>query len=404
MFFPNKTKGETFLASEINNSFLENVNQYIYPIWGDLGSDQVTISNFKVIKAKKRYSKTYKILYAIGTFFQRQTWNEFFELKRTNRLSLKNIWTAISFIADCGYFAKILSEYISDNIKENSKIILYSYWLHWTAYTALLVTDKLSNKYDFITISRAHRFDVYEYAAKDKYIPCRNVLMTQLNYVCPISKDALNYLQRYSHGAKLELFRLGTFSKGINISPKSDCLKILTCSWMRKVKRLELICEALKNITVDVEWTHIGSGEEEERIKALATGIDNPHVTVKFLGPRDNDEVIAYYLNEPVNVFLNVSASEGVPVSVMEAMSFGKIVIATNVGGTHEVIDDEITGYLLEKDFDIQVLTDKLTLIALMSEKNYIDVCKSARAKWETICNAEDNYHRFNSFVSELLQ
>ena len=226
--------------------------------------------------------------------------------------------------------------------------------------------------------------------------------MSQLDYVCPISKDAFNYIQRYSQGAKIKLFRLGTFSNGLNISTKSKCLKILTCSWMRKVKRLELICEALKTIQVDIEWTHIGSGEEEGKIKTLAASIDNSHVKINFLGAMNNHEVMNYYLTESVNVFLNVSSSEGVPVSVMEAMSFGKIVIATNVGGTHEVIDNEVTGYLLNKDFEIQELTQKLTLIASMNERDYIAMSQNARKKWEAICNAEDNYCRFNFFLRGL--
>ena len=37
---------------------------------------------------------------------------------------------------------------------------------------------------------------------------------------------------------------------------------------------------------------------------------------------------------QPYHVFLNVSSSEGVPVSIIEAMSFGIPCIATNVGGT----------------------------------------------------------------------
>lgn len=402
MFYPNKTEGETFLASEIEHSLLPDVDKYIFPVWGDMTHDKAAIAGFKIIKASRKYSKLTKLLYAAKAMFNKQTWNEIFYLKQTNRFTVNNVFTAISFIADCNYFAKILSTYILDNIQEKSKIVLYSYWLHWTAYTVLLVVRKLFDKYDFITVSRAHRFDVYEYAATGGYIPCRNILMSQLDYVCPISKDAFNYIQRYSQGAKIKLFRLGTFSNGLNISTKSKCLKILTCSWMRKVKRLELICEALKTIQVDIEWTHIGSGEEEGKIKTLAASIDNSHVKINFLGAMNNHEVMNYYLTESVNVFLNVSSSEGVPVSVMEAMSFGKIVIATNVGGTHEVIDNEVTGYLLNKDFEIQDLTQKLTLIASMNERDYIAMSQNARKKWEAICNAEDNYCRFNFFLRGL--
>ena len=48
-------------------------------------------------------------------------------------------------------------------------------------------------------------------------------------------------------------------------------------------------------------------------------------------------------------MFINVSSTEGIPVSIMEAMSFGIPVIATAVGGTPEIVNNE-NGYLLSKD------------------------------------------------------
>jgi len=47
-----------------------------------------------------------------------------------------------------------------------------------------------------------------------------------------------------------------------------------------------------------------------------------------------HNDVLNYYASNPVDVFINTSSSEGLPVSIMEAMSFGIPVIATNVGGT----------------------------------------------------------------------
>lgn len=43
---------------------------------------------------------------------------------------------------------------------------------------------------------------------------------------------------------------------------------------------------------------------------------------------------------------MNLSTSEGVPVSIMEVQSYGIPVIATNVGGTGEIIDKD-NGILL---------------------------------------------------------
>jgi glycosyltransferase involved in cell wall biosynthesis len=52
-----------------------------------------------------------------------------------------------------------------------------------------------------------------------------------------------------------------------------------------------------------------------------------------------HDAVRDFYLTQPVDVFVNASTTEGVPVSIMEAMSFGVPVVATDVGGTGELVN-----------------------------------------------------------------
>ncbi|NCO54621.1 MAG: glycosyltransferase, partial [Bacteroidetes bacterium] len=53
-----------------------------------------------------------------------------------------------------------------------------------------------------------------------------------------------------------------------------------------------------------------------------------------------------------VDLFINVSESEGIPVSIMEALSAGIPVIATNVGGTNEIVNNDV-GFLIDKEFEI---------------------------------------------------
>ena len=399
MFYPNKSKGETFLASEINCSDLQGVDKFIYPIWAASEKDEIDLPGFKVIHSPKRYDKITKARYAIAAATKTQTWLEIEELCKSRRMTIKNIETALSFEADCQYFSRVLSDFIKENIEKGAKIVLYSYWLHWSAYTAVLTAKKLGNEFDFTVISRAHRFDVYEYAAKGNYIPCRKVLLKNIDYIYPISTDAMKYLSHYGLNPNMKIFRLGTFDKGVHISPLSNTLNILSCSWMRKVKRLDLICDALKNVQFDVIWTHIGSGEEEEHIKELSSTIDNPHVSYRFLGAMKNSEVMEYFVKESVDVFINVSASEGVPVSVMEAMSFGKPVIATDVGGTAEVIDDGVTGYLLDEDCSADDLVKCLAKLRELSPVEYKEMCSCARAKWAEICDADKQYKEFYDTV-----
>lgn len=46
-----------------------------------------------------------------------------------------------------------------------------------------------------------------------------------------------------------------------------------------------------------------------------------------------NQLVYDFYRNNDVDVFVNLSESEGIPVSIIETISFGVPVVATDVGG-----------------------------------------------------------------------
>ena len=98
--------------------------------------------------------------------------------------------------------------------------------------------------------------------------------------------------------------------------------------------------------------------------------------------------MIEHYLHHPVDIFVNVSASEGLPVSIMEAISFNIPVIATNVGGTSEIITPE-SGILLEANFQSQELADKIILV--YKNKEHFQ----PRKLWEEKFDAEKNYTQF---------
>jgi glycosyltransferase involved in cell wall biosynthesis len=168
---------------------------------------------------------------------------------------------------------------------------------------------------------------------------------------------------------------------------------------MVPVKRLNRIVEALRRADFPVLWTHIGSGPLEGEIRGLAEQLP-PNVRAEFLGRRENPEILAYYKNTPVSVFVNVSSSEGLPVSIMEACSFGIPVVATDVGGTHEIVFDGENGFLIPADFSPQTLLDALNKLRSMDQAGYAALCANARKVWEEKFNAAENYREFYSQFS----
>jgi len=74
---------------------------------------------------------------------------------------------------------------------------------------------------------------------------------------------------------------------------------------------------------------------------------------IEFIATGDltNEEVLKMYATIPINLFVSVSETEGLPVSMMEAISFGIPIFSSNVGGCQEIVTHE-TGMLIEKDFE----------------------------------------------------
>jgi glycosyltransferase involved in cell wall biosynthesis len=79
----------------------------------------------------------------------------------------------------------------------------------------------------------------------------------------------------------------------------------------------------------------IGDGSEGESLRALArdAGVCE---SVRFLGHRDD----ARSWLAGCDVYANSSISEGVSLTILEAMAASLPVVATRVGGTPEVVDD----------------------------------------------------------------
>jgi len=68
---------------------------------------------------------------------------------------------------------------------------------------------------------------------------------------------------------------------------------------------------------------------------------------LKILPPPSDKESLCQYYSD-ADIFLLLSRWEGVPLTILEAMSFGSIVIATDVGGVSEIVEDGNTGFLVD--------------------------------------------------------
>jgi colanic acid/amylovoran biosynthesis glycosyltransferase len=243
------------------------------------------------------------------------------------------------------------------------------------------------------TAVRVHRFDLYE---DDGALPLRAALFASASRILPISDHGRRYLlERFAGIAGLKdktvVSRLGTTDPGPPSRPErsADVATIVTCSSVIPVKRVARVADALERLgeSRTVRWVHFGDGPLMAELRARAALVADPRFDIQLRGETSNADVLDYLRKERVDVFVNVSESEGVPVSIMEEMSFGIPVVATAVGGTPEIVRPDLgSGELLPRDFTDEQLAVKITRVLAAADNHY-----DPRATWERLCDAAVN-------------
>lgn len=252
--------------------------------------------------------------------------------------------------------------------------------------------------------SRAHGYDVYEDRYPVHYLPCRPQALACVDAVFTDSAAGAQYLQnRFPvHHSKISPALMGIPDPGF-LSQKSDdgVFRVVSCAIIRPVKRIDLLLDGIAEASrqrpdVRFEWHHFGNGEEEgvrEQLQALADEILPANARAYLPGYPGQQELFRYYRENPVDVFVNVSVSEGTPVSVMEAASCGIPLIATAVGGNKEIVTNE-NGYLLSPN--PSALEIAQAFFSVIDHPENIDERRTAsRAVWNERYHAGRNLEEF---------
>jgi glycosyltransferase involved in cell wall biosynthesis len=170
---------------------------------------------------------------------------------------------------------------------------------------------------------------------------------------------------RHSITARQNLVRIwnGVPDSRLRASPGSgERVTLITVARMVPQKDHALLLRSLAGVTGNWCLQMVGDGPLQEDIRLLAEKLELGG-RLQFLGERKD---IAELLSQ-ADVFVLPSKWEGLPVSILEAMRAGLPVVATDVGGVRESVQEGVTGFLC-KIHDEEGLRDRIqTLITLPS-------------------------------------
>lgn len=268
--------------------------------------------------------------------------------------------------------------------------VFYSLWFHNSA----AAMARIAAKEGWHMATRAHTSDIYDEQMVFRSRRMRDRLLSSVDRVFSISRHGRDYLaSRFPrHAAKFMHIPLGSTrifspeSGERETGPRRDETVFLTVARLDPVKRLDLIMDALaevarRNPTRTISWHVIGDGECMTDLRHKAARISLPNFSVCFEGMLGNREIQRRYAADPPDWFVMMSYSEGVPVSMAEAMSYGVPVISTDVGSVAELADNECA-MLLPRDIDAEAAAASLQPVIFDSERRDI-MGKAARARWE---------------------
>jgi len=302
-----------------------------------------------------------------------------------------------------------LKTYLNKVLKEegiNESVVFYSYWFKTGAHAISMLQYKNS-----IKISRAHGSDLYEEKTESGYLPLLKFSAQKLDAIFFTSKNGKRYFEEkvgFDSPGFLVSY-LGVSNSGRDVACNvpteyRDKYTIVSCSNLIPLKRIDLIINALSiiNTEKEIEWKHFGDGILKNKLEALAERTLSKKVSWSFMGHYPNKELFKYYNTNHIDLFINASSTEGIPVSIMEAQSFGIPVIATDTGAVEELVVTG-TGSLLPVDCTPSELARMIEYYVNLNEQEIEKIRENGIRNWNTNFNASSNYENFITQVSSIL-
>lgn len=285
-----------------------------------------------------------------------------------------------------------IAEQINTHIINKNDIFLLSYWFYDEALALSLFCEiNKGLKY----YSRAHAFDIYEEYSENGVIPFRKFQLKNINKVFSVSQFGTEYLAKKYPRFKenIETFYIGSFNDNSVINLVDDgIIKVISCGSIQYRKRTNLIYQVLKEVSKNkkVEWTHIGDGPEFKEFFGNISYEES--LQINFIKHLNNDDLMELYRTKAFSFFISLSDNEGIPVSIMEAISFGIPIISTDAGGCSEIVTKEV-GIIVPINFNETELVNCI-LNFTSSEFQTLEIRKGIVEFWNSNFNAEANYSK----------
>ena len=257
-----------------------------------------------------------------------------------------------SDVYDFPYKSKLNMNIIRKNIKYADKIAS-------TSYVMANQVRKLMNNSNMNIVITPFGVDIEKFSQKTYYTKNKNI---RIGIVKKLKeKYGIEYLIR---GFKIAIEQL------------------------EKDKHIDIT----ENITLNI----YGDGEQKEYLMQLCRELLIED-KVKFMGNIPNDKVADELKKIDIFALSSILDSESFGVAAVEAMSVGIPVVATDVDGFKEVIEDNVTGLIVQRKNENELAKGLIKLI--LNDKKRIEMGKRGRERVERLYTFTDNVDTMIKYI-----
>ena len=182
--------------------------------------------------------------------------------------------------------------------------------------------------------------------------------------ITAVSKEVCEYYSKFG-------FNVRYIPNAVNLDsfPKKSIKKfqnqIIYAGRLSKEKGMDTLLEVAENLPAKYNLVIVGVGPVEEKVRKVAKSKTNIH----YLGYQSKENTIS--LIRGSDLLIQPSIMEGISSTLLEAMGCETCIIASNVGGNPEIIENNKTGVLVEPN-NTEELVEKISYLLMENEKRLV--------------------------------
>lgn len=259
-----------------------------------------------------------------------------------------------------------------------------------TCYTphafSFLSTQKKINKGVYVFIEKITRFRTYLLACS-----CSEA---------KLAKDTVGYAERYIRIWSNSVPDASGCAAKIEQNREQQYISTIgRPSYQKNTLFLLSVVKEIVSRGKDIKFCILGVGHYSPKLEEVKQFIKKNKIekNILLLPWLSQTETHKYILNS--EVYVSTSMYEGLPLGIIEALSLGKPIVASNVYGNTDCVEDGKNGYLLNLEKDIFATK----LIELLDDKNkLVTFGNNSRAIYDQEFNIETRIHQLEAIYKEM--